>query len=248
MTEADVQKKLQEWLAIKGEADKLEKALKPLPELKAPAKPVNADSKLKTAGKVAALAGATLAGAVAGPIGAAVTGTAAHDALWPEQKKYREGMQQFKAKLARHKSIKAQRDMPKPNLPKSESVEKGSTAVLSASEKLDKSKYLKDMLQQVRAQKKLPATPAAGNTLDYSKMTPAPQGRVEGQRMHPRSLGSTTPKSNTLFDPQLSGKIKKSLLAQPAMVSAPAKINRGTMTEPKEIPSPVMVNAYKDKK
>lgn len=214
MTEADLQKKLQEWLAIKGEADALEKSM-----------PIMKDDKPHPAGSPEERSHAVAEGKVSLPKAAAQMNAKGH-----------ESTQRFFNHLRSLKDPRKQRS-PENNL-----------TPAKKSESLDKNAYLKDMLKQVRAQKKLPETPQAGNTLDYSKMKPAPQGRVEGQRMHPRSVESGGPRSNKLFDPRLSGKIKKSLMPQPAAVSEPTIIEtRAIRDNPKEIQSPNTLNAHKEK-
>jgi len=152
---------------------------------------------------------------------------------------------ELQAKLQQWLRIKGEADSIEKNLQKSSGTN------LFASEKLDKNDYLKNMLKQVRQMKKLPETPKAGNTLDYSKMKPAPSqsGIVQGQRMHPRSVSSNGVKSNKLFDPRLSGIVKKamkkSVQPQPAAVSEPQIVTtRGIVDNPKEIQSPMTVNGY----
>ena len=232
MTEPELKDKLLKWLAIKGEADSLEKAV----HEKAPG--YREDQGMSEAGRMTRYAHNAV---FAGP------GNSMNLHKDPE---HAAKLFSGAAKEQHKKILGALQSMKKPNLPKSE-LDKGSCAVLAASEKLDKNAYLKNMMSQLRQQKGLPNTPQAGETLDYSKMKSQP---VTKEIVHNKQGMHVAPvygqKTNKLFDPRLSGtskpQIKKN--AQPALVSDPVTINTVVQDNPKEINSPVTVNSYKDKK
>lgn len=136
------------------------------------------------------------------------------------------------------KKLSEMQSMPKPNLPKSES------------EPLDKNKYIKGMMSEMRQQKGLPETPQARSSLDYSNMkAPAEKKIVQGQRMTPRSPVGVSGKSDKLFDPRLSGnkkpEIKKAGEPQPAIVSEPTIVaTQSSTSTPRTVESPNVMNGY----
>lgn len=117
-----------------------------------------------------------------------------------------------------------------------------------------KRNYMQQILDEVRSKKRLTGEP--GGSLDYSKFrgVQPPGGKkiIQGNRMKPKTgIAVGSPKSNKVFDPDLSGtaprpKLTKDMQVGPAGVNEPMLQNRVDFNEPKTINSPNTMNPYRN--